>query len=165
MQAAPDDGGCRRRFACPRCRSTMPISASDANVADKRIIQRTDRRQPAGALKYKWAWQNTWPAPITDAAGGEYEPRHQTLWKSPNGLTEDERRIKPQPRLFVTADSPGRQQHRAGHLPAHHRPECRHTCRRARGRNPPPRLSVHRRVSGPGRESEKCSIPQIPIHP
>ncbi|MCA3220431.1 MAG: ribonucleotide-diphosphate reductase subunit beta [Burkholderiales bacterium] len=77
------------------------------NVADKRIINgRTDVNQLV-PFKYKWAWEkylatcaNHWmPQEINMS-------RDIALWKDPNGLSEDERRIiKRNLGFFVTADS------------------------------------------------------------
>ena len=77
------------------------------DVADKRIINgRTDVNQLV-PFKYKWAWEkylatcaNHWmPQEVAMA-------RDIALWKDPNGLTEDERRIvKRNLGFFVTADS------------------------------------------------------------
>jgi ribonucleoside-diphosphate reductase beta chain len=77
------------------------------NVADKRIINaKTDVNQLV-PFKYKWAWEkylatcaNHWmPQEINMT-------RDIALWKDPNGLTEDERRIiKRNLGFFVTADS------------------------------------------------------------
>jgi ribonucleoside-diphosphate reductase beta chain len=88
------------------------VSGADAsqervNVADKRIINaKTDVNQLV-PFKYKWAWEkylatcaNHWmPQEINMA-------RDIALWKNPNGLTEDERRIVMRNLgFFVTADS------------------------------------------------------------
>ncbi|WP_459718334.1 ribonucleotide-diphosphate reductase subunit beta [Paraburkholderia sp. 2C] len=77
------------------------------NVADKRIINgQTDVNQLV-PFKYKWAWEkylsgcaNHWmPQEINMS-------RDIALWKDPNGLTEDERRVvKRNLGFFVTADS------------------------------------------------------------
>jgi len=76
-------------------------------VEDKRIINaRTDVNQLV-PFKYKWAWEkylagcaNHWmPQEINMS-------RDIALWKDPNGLTDDERRlIKRNLGFFVTADS------------------------------------------------------------
>ncbi|GAA5236104.1 ribonucleotide-diphosphate reductase subunit beta [Verticiella sediminum] len=76
-------------------------------MADKRIINgKTDVNQLV-PFKYKWAWEkylatcaNHWmPQEINMS-------RDIALWKNPNGLTEDERRIvKRNLGFFVTADS------------------------------------------------------------
>ncbi|MGF6756497.1 ribonucleoside-diphosphate reductase beta chain [Paraburkholderia sp. GAS42] len=89
--------------------ATAPAAASEArvNVADKRIINgQTDVNQLV-PFKYKWAWEkylagcaNHWmPQEINMS-------RDIALWKDPNGLTEDERRVvKRNLGFFVTADS------------------------------------------------------------
>jgi ribonucleoside-diphosphate reductase beta chain len=83
------------------------VSEARVNVADKRIINgQTDVNQLV-PFKYKWAWEkylsgcaNHWmPQEINMS-------RDIALWKDPNGLTEDERRIvKRNLGFFVTADS------------------------------------------------------------
>ncbi|NRO97164.1 ribonucleotide-diphosphate reductase subunit beta [Paraburkholderia sp. NMBU_R16] len=84
-----------------------PQPEARVNVADKRIINgKTDVNQLV-PFKYKWAWEkylagcaNHWmPQEINMS-------RDIALWKDPNGLTEDERRIvKRNLGFFVTADS------------------------------------------------------------
>ncbi|MDR2335720.1 ribonucleotide-diphosphate reductase subunit beta [Diaphorobacter ruginosibacter] len=77
------------------------------NAADKRIINaKTDVNQLV-PFKYKWAWEkylatcaNHWMPQEVNMT------RDIALWKDPNGLTEDERRIvKRNLGFFVTADS------------------------------------------------------------
>ncbi|MCE2970605.1 MAG: ribonucleotide-diphosphate reductase subunit beta [Burkholderiales bacterium] len=77
------------------------------NAADKRIINGATDVNQLVPFKYKWAWEkylatcaNHWmPQEINMA-------RDIALWKDPNGLTEDERRIvKRNLGFFVTADS------------------------------------------------------------
>jgi ribonucleoside-diphosphate reductase beta chain len=85
----------------------MSASMSRVDAADKRIINgKTDVNQLV-PFKYKWAWEkylatcaNHWmPQEINMS-------RDIALWKNPNGLTEDERRIvKRNLGFFVTADS------------------------------------------------------------
>ncbi|VWC81669.1 ribonucleotide-diphosphate reductase subunit beta [Burkholderia lata] len=82
-------------------------NSARVNIADKRIINgQTDVNQLV-PFKYKWAWEkylagcaNHWmPQEINMS-------RDIALWKDPNGLTEDERRIvKRNLGFFVTADS------------------------------------------------------------
>lgn len=96
-------------LAVPPQASAVPAGGSEArvNVADKRIINgQTDVNQLV-PFKYKWAWEkylagcaNHWmPQEINMS-------RDIALWKDPNGLTEDERRIvKRNLGFFVTADS------------------------------------------------------------
>ncbi len=92
--------------------SAAPVSAPSGerrrvNASDKRIINgQTDVNQLV-PFKYKWAWEkylatcsNHWmPQEINMT-------RDIALWKDPNGLSEDERRIvKRNLGFFVTADS------------------------------------------------------------
>ncbi|HDR9357194.1 TPA: ribonucleotide-diphosphate reductase subunit beta, partial [Burkholderia vietnamiensis] len=96
-------------LAVPPQAPAVPAGGSEArvNVADKRIINgQTDVNQLV-PFKYKWAWEkylagcaNHWmPQEINMS-------RDIALWKDPNGLTEDERRIvKRNLGFFVTADS------------------------------------------------------------
>ncbi len=77
------------------------------NAADKRIINgQTDVNQLV-PFKYKWAWEK-----YLAACSNHWMPqevnmtRDIAMWKDPNGLTEDERRIiKRNLGFFVTADS------------------------------------------------------------
>ncbi len=77
------------------------------NASDKRIINgQTDVNQLV-PFKYKWAWQK-----YLDSCANHWMPqeinmnRDIALWKSADGLTEDERRvIKRNLGFFVTADS------------------------------------------------------------
>ena len=96
-------------------RSTEPPLPSAAvsssprrvNAADKRIINgKTDVNQLV-PFKYKWAWEK-----YLSSCANHWMPqevnmtRDIALWKDPNGLTEDERRIiKRNLGFFVTADS------------------------------------------------------------
>src|SRR5690606_13262170 len=84
--------------------ASADATAHRVKVADKRIINgETDVNQLV-PFKYKWAWEkylatcaNHWmPQEINMS-------RDIALWKNPNGLTEDERRIvKRNLGLFVT---------------------------------------------------------------
>ncbi|MEP6966194.1 MAG: ribonucleotide-diphosphate reductase subunit beta, partial [Polaromonas sp.] len=91
---------------------TTPVAepatkAKRVKASDKRIINgQTDVNQLV-PFKYKWAWEkylatcaNHWmPQEINMT-------RDIALWKDPNGLTEDERRlVKRNLGFFVTADS------------------------------------------------------------
>jgi len=77
------------------------------NAADKRIINgKTDVNQLV-PFKYKWAWEK-----YLSSCANHWMPqevnmtRDIALWKDPNGLSEDERRIiKRNLGFFVTADS------------------------------------------------------------
>ncbi len=97
----------------PAVRTPAPHASQAAaderrvNVADKRIINGATDVNQLVPFKYKWAWEkylatcaNHWmPQEINMS-------RDIALWKDPNGLTEDERRIiKRNLGFFVTADS------------------------------------------------------------
>jgi ribonucleoside-diphosphate reductase beta chain len=82
-------------------------AASRVNVVDKRVINGTTDVNQLVPFKYKWAWDkylsqcaNHWmPQEINMS-------RDIALWKDPNGLSDDERRIvKRNLGFFVTADS------------------------------------------------------------
>jgi ribonucleoside-diphosphate reductase beta chain len=82
-------------------------TAGRVRAADKRIINgKTDVNQLV-PFKYKWAWEkylatcaNHWMPQEVNMS------RDIALWKDPNGLTDDERRIvKRNLGFFVTADS------------------------------------------------------------
>ena len=77
------------------------------NVADKRIINgQTDVNQLV-PFKDKWAWEKYLSACANHWMPQEIQmARDIALWKDPNGLTEDERRIITRNLgFFVTADS------------------------------------------------------------
>ena len=87
--------------------ASVPAVHKRINAADKRIINgQTDVNQLV-PFKYKWAWEkylatcaNHWMPQEVNMT------RDIALWKSPNGLTEDERRlVKRNLGFFVTADS------------------------------------------------------------
>lgn len=83
------------------------IALRRVSVEDKRIINcKTDVNQLV-PFKYKWAWEK-----YLSACANHWMPqeismsRDIALWKDPNGLTEDERRlVKRNLGFFVTADS------------------------------------------------------------
>ena len=91
--------GTPRRWRTPKLRRV--------NVADKRIINgQTDVNQLV-PFKYKWAWEKYLSACANHWMPQEIQmSRDIALWKDPNGLTEDERRlVKRNLGFFVTADS------------------------------------------------------------
>ncbi|VTU18409.1 Ribonucleoside-diphosphate reductase subunit beta [Variovorax sp. PBL-H6] len=99
-----DDGAVTR--APQQTAPAMP-AARRVKAADKRIINgQTDVNQLV-PFKYKWAWEkylatcaNHWMPQEVNMT------RDIALWKDPNGLSEDERRIvKRNLGFFVTADS------------------------------------------------------------
>ena len=86
---------------------TAPAVMKRVKASDKRIINgQTDVNQLV-PFKYKWAWEkylatcaNHWMPQEVNMT------RDIALWKDPNGLTEDERRlVKRNLGFFVTADS------------------------------------------------------------
>src|SRR5205814_9283729 len=82
-------------------------STRRVNVAEKRIINgQTDVNQLV-PFKYKWAWEKYLAACANHWMPQEINmSRDIQLWKDPNGLTEDERRlVKRNLGFFVTADS------------------------------------------------------------
>ncbi|MEY3094965.1 MAG: ribonucleotide-diphosphate reductase subunit beta [Burkholderiaceae bacterium] len=97
----------------PLSRGPVPSSIPDADlerrvrVEDKRVINGGTDVNQLVPFKYKWAWEkylsgcaNHWmPQEINMS-------RDIALWKDPNGLTDDERRlVKRNLGFFVTADS------------------------------------------------------------
>ncbi|MGA0571796.1 ribonucleotide-diphosphate reductase subunit beta [Variovorax sp. VNK109] len=94
-------------IAAPTQATTKLGDHRRVRAADKRIINaQTDVNQLV-PFKYKWAWEkylatcaNHWMPQEVNMT------RDIALWKDPNGLTEDERRIvKRNLGFFVTADS------------------------------------------------------------
>ncbi|MDB5755451.1 MAG: ribonucleotide-diphosphate reductase subunit beta, partial [Massilia sp.] len=81
--------------------------AKRVNADDKRIINgKTDVNQLV-PFKYKWAWDKYLAGCANHWMPQEVNmQRDIELWKNPNGLTEDERRlVKRNLGFFVTADS------------------------------------------------------------
>lgn len=111
-QASPamrtlDDGASLRPAPASQPAAPIAPAAHRVKAADKRIINgQTDVNQLV-PFKYKWAWEkylatcaNHWMPQEVNMT------RDIALWKDPNGLTEDERRIvKRNLGFFVTADS------------------------------------------------------------
>ena len=97
------------------------------NATDKRIINgKTDVNQLV-PFKYKWAWDKYLAGCANHWMPQEINmQRDIELWKNPNGLTDDERRlVKRNLGFFVTADSLAANIMVLGtyrHIPA---PECR----------------------------------------
>ncbi|GAB3399263.1 ribonucleotide-diphosphate reductase subunit beta [Massilia agilis] len=95
----------------PQASGDVAVSAADiakrVNADDKRIINgKTDVNQLV-PFKYKWAWDKYLAGCANHWMPQEVNmQRDIELWKNPNGLTEDERRIvKRNLGFFVTADS------------------------------------------------------------
>ncbi len=87
--------------------AAAPGASQRVRAADKRIINGTTDVNQLVPFKYKWAWEkylatcaNHWMPQEVNMS------RDIALWKDPNGLTDDERRIvKRNLGFFVTADS------------------------------------------------------------
>jgi ribonucleoside-diphosphate reductase beta chain len=95
----------------PQAASEAPADAAlvakRVNADDKRIINgKTDVNQLV-PFKYKWAWDKYLAGCANHWMPQEVNmQRDIELWKNPNGLTEDERRlVKRNLGFFVTADS------------------------------------------------------------
>ncbi|MDP2258031.1 MAG: ribonucleotide-diphosphate reductase subunit beta, partial [Polaromonas sp.] len=87
--------------------AVAPGKAKRIKAADKRIINgQTDVNQLV-PFKYKWAWEKYLASCANHWMPQEVNmTRDIALWKDPNGLTEDERRlVKRNLGFFVTADS------------------------------------------------------------
>src|SRR6188508_1163227 len=88
-----------------------PQSGSEAarrvNIADKRVINSKADLNQLVPFKYKWAWEKYLAACANHWMPQEVNmSRDIALWKDPNGLTEDERRLVIRNLgFFVTADS------------------------------------------------------------
>ena len=94
---------------------SMPLESSSASAMSDRRVKVEDKRIINGAsdvnqlvpFKYKWAWEKYLAGCANHWMPQEINMnRDIALWKDPNGLTEDERRIiKRNLGFFVTADS------------------------------------------------------------
>ncbi|MFZ9639778.1 MAG: ribonucleotide-diphosphate reductase subunit beta, partial [Hylemonella sp.] len=96
-----------RAAAAPPQPAAVASSAHRIKASDKRIINgQTDVNQLV-PFKYKWAWEKYLATCANHWMPQEVNMnRDIALWKDPNGLTEDERRIvKRNLGFFVTADS------------------------------------------------------------
>ena len=134
-------------------------------VEDKRVINgQTDVNQLV-PFKYNWAWDkylagcaNHWmPQEIN------MQPRHRACGRTRSGA---HRRRAPdrqaQPRLLRHRRFARRQQHRARHLPPHHRARVPPipAAPGLRGGDPHPRLPVHRREPRPRRGRDLQRVPR-----
>lgn len=105
-----DDGAFAPAAIAPIATQARPAAATSTRrvqAADKRIINgHTDVNQLV-PFKYKWAWEKYLATCANHWMPQEINMnRDIALWKDPNGLTEDERRIiKRNLGFFVTADS------------------------------------------------------------
>src|SRR3954452_19956311 len=91
--------------------STVPAKSESTlrrvSVEDKRVINSKADVNQLVPFKYKWAWEKYLAACANHWMPQEINmSRDIHLWKDPNGLTEDERRVvKRNLGFFVTADS------------------------------------------------------------
>jgi ribonucleoside-diphosphate reductase beta chain len=93
--------------AQPPVESAAPAKAKRVKASDKRIINgQTDVNQLV-PFKYKWAWEKYLASCANHWMPQEVNmTRDIALWKDPNGLTDDERRLVMRNLgFFVTADS------------------------------------------------------------
>jgi len=91
----------------PAADALAPAKAKRVNASDKRIINgQTDVNQLV-PFKYKWAWEKYLASCANHWMPQEVNmTRDIALWKDPNGLTDDERRLVMRNLgFFVTADS------------------------------------------------------------
>ena len=106
----PDQVAMAPQVAAPAALEAASLSGGVAhrvNAADKRVINaKTDVNQLV-PFKYKWAWEKYLAGCANHWMPQEINMnRDIALWKDPNGLTEDERRIiKRNLGFFTTADS------------------------------------------------------------
>jgi ribonucleoside-diphosphate reductase beta chain len=87
--------------------AAAPVSAARVKVTDKRIINGATDVNQLVPFKYKWAWEK-----YLNTCANHWMPqevnmsRDIALWKDPNGLSDDERRLVLRNLgFFVTADS------------------------------------------------------------
>jgi ribonucleoside-diphosphate reductase beta chain len=108
MSLSWDDEATNSNPAAPAAEGANAAAiAKRVNADDKRIINgKTDVNQLV-PFKYKWAWDKYLAGCANHWMPQEVNmQRDIELWKNPNGLTEDERRIvKRNLGFFVTADS------------------------------------------------------------
>src|SRR3979411_257092 len=84
-----------------------PAAFRRVTVEDKKVINSKADVNQLVPVKYKWAWEKYLAACANHWMPQEINmSRDIALWKDPNGLTEDERRlVKRNLGFFVTADS------------------------------------------------------------
>ena len=105
-----DDGA-----VVPLTSTLIPAAAASPSTPEQRRVRAADKRIINGKtdvnqlvpFKYKWAWEKYLASCANHWMPQEVNMnRDIALWKDPNGLTEDERRIiKRNLGFFVTADS------------------------------------------------------------
>ncbi|MDO7739286.1 MAG: ribonucleotide-diphosphate reductase subunit beta, partial [Burkholderiaceae bacterium] len=106
-QAAPSASATGATATTTSAYSMSAPSTGRVKASDKRIINgKTDVNQLV-PFKYKWAWEKYLASCANHWMPQEVNmTRDIALWKDPNGLTDDERRlVKRNLGFFVTADS------------------------------------------------------------
>ena len=105
--AAVTGAGAQPAARAPIRQPEVDAKLRRVNVADKRVINGSTDVNQLVPFKYKWAWEKYLSACANHWMPQEIQmSRDIALWKDPNGLTEDERRIvKRNLGFFVTADS------------------------------------------------------------
>ena len=176
---------CRRRVAAPSLSHRSDLACAAAGRSRSRIAaasargastcrrqadhQRPGRPQPAGAVQVQVGLGEV-PRRLRqplDAAGNQHDARHRDL----EGPERPDRRRAPhrqaQPRLLRHRRLARRQQHRARHLPAHHRARVPPVpaAPGVRGSDPHARLPVHRRVARAGRGRDLQRVPRGRVDP
>ena len=111
-----------------KARVATPSALRRIRVDDKRVINGGTDVNQLVPFKYNWAWDKYLAACANHWMPQEVSmSRDIALWKDPNGLTEDERRLVTRNLgFFVTADSLAANNIVLGtyrHITA---PECRH---------------------------------------
>ena len=95
------------RVAAAPAQAEPDASSRRVRVEDKRVINGQADVNQLVPFKYKWAWEKSLAGCANHWMPQEVNmSRDIALWKDPNGLTEDERRlVKRNLGFFVTADS------------------------------------------------------------
>ncbi|MBY0265041.1 MAG: ribonucleotide-diphosphate reductase subunit beta [Burkholderiales bacterium] len=106
-EPVPSGAGLLRQTPEAPAQDREDAESRRVNVADKRVINGSTDVNQLVPFKYKWAWDKYLSACANHWMPQEIQmSRDIALWKDPNGLTEDERRIvKRNLGFFVTADS------------------------------------------------------------
>jgi Ribonucleotide reductase, beta subunit len=101
----------------------LEMGAQRVQVDDKRMINcRADLNQLV-PFKYEWAWQKYLDGCANHWMPQEINMNHDiALWKSENGLTEDERTIVMRSLVLLYCGFTGCKQPGIGDLPSHHQP-------------------------------------------
>jgi len=106
-EPVPSGAGLLRQTPEAPAQDREDAESRRVNVADKRVINGSTDVNQLVPFKYKWAWDKYLSACANHWMPQEIQmSRDIALWKDPNGLTGDERRIvKRNLGFFVTADS------------------------------------------------------------